>query len=74
MMTDNEYNQLHSLLLELRTIVNDHIEQEEKLRPRLEELFQIMERSHGVILFLKFLAYVGAPVGAFVIWMKDHVK
>ena len=74
MMTDDEYNQLHDLLKELRSIVNAHIKQEDELRPRLEELFQIMERSHGVIVFLKFLAYVGAPVGAFVIWMKDHVK
>lgn len=73
-MSNDEYNQLHSLLLELRAIVHDHIEQEEKLRPRLEELFQIMERSHGVILFLKFLAYVGAPVGALIIWAKDHIK
>jgi len=73
-VSNDEYEQLHGLLMELKGIVNEHIRQENELRPRLEELLAIMERSHGVILFLKFLAYVGAPVGALIIWAKDHIK
>lgn len=73
-MSNDEYKQLHDLLTELRAIIDEHVRQENLLRPRIEEMLLIMERSRGVILFMKFLAYVGTPVGVFIVWAKDHVK
>lgn len=69
--TDEE---LWKLLHEIKESLVLHMQQEELMRPKLEELVTILERSKGVVTFLKLLVYVGAPVAAFVAWAKDHVK
>lgn len=61
-------------LSELKMIMEAHLKEEQDLRPRLLELLTILERSKGAILLLKTLFFIGAPVSAFVYWIKDHVK
>lgn len=51
-----------------------HLSEEKSLRPKLEELITLMERSKGVITFFKLLIYIGAPVYAILTWAKDHIK
>lgn len=69
--TDDE---LWKLLHEIKESLVLHMRQEAAMRPKLEELVTILERSKGIIVFLKLCLYIGAPLGAFIAWAKDHVK
>lgn len=69
--TDEE---LWKLLHEIKESLVLHMQQEQAMRPKLEELVTILERSKGVITFLKLCLYVVAPVAAFITWAKDHIK
>ena len=69
--TDDEF---WKLLNEIKESLQLHLQHEELMRPKLEELVTILERSKGVVMFLKLALYVGAPVAAFVAWAKDHIK
>ena len=51
-----------------------HLIEEQQLKPYVKELVDILQKSKGIVLLFKFLLYVGAPLGAFVYWVKDHVK
>lgn len=51
-----------------------HLIEEKQLKPHIQELVDILQKSKGIVLLFKFLFYVGAPVGALVYWIKDHVK
>ena len=62
------------LLLEVDTKISSHIESEAHLRPHIEELVDMLQKSKGILIFLKALIYVGAPLTAFIYWLKDHVK
>lgn len=73
-MGETDYNELRDLMHELKNTLQSHIEQEKEFRPKVEELVTILERSKGVVTFIKILAYIGAPVALFLGWFKDHVK
>jgi len=62
------------LLTDLNNKFEAHIEEEKHIKPSLVELVDILQKSKGVIIFLKFLLYIAAPIAAFVYWIKDHVK
>lgn len=59
---------------ELRAIMEAHIREEQELKPHIKELIDILQKSKGIILFFRFLLYIGAPFAALVYWIKDHVK
>ena len=61
-------------IAELRAIMEAHLIEEKQLKPYIQELIDILQKSKGIVLLFKFLLYVGAPVGAFVYWVQDHVK
>lgn len=61
-------------LAKLTTLIETHIAEEQSLRPKLEELITILERSKGVVFFFKLLIYIGAPLAALIAWSKDHIK
>lgn len=63
-----------TLLMELNTKFEAHLEEEKHIRPHLAELVDILQKSKGVLIFFKFLFYIGAPIGALIYWIKDHVK
>lgn len=44
------------------------------MKPKLEEVLSLLERSKGVIWFFRACIYVLAPVGTFYIWIRNHVK
>ena len=61
-------------LSELKVIMEAHIKEEQELRPRLLELLNLLERSKGAVAMVKGMMYIGAPIGAAIYWIKDHVK
>ena len=61
-------------LTRLTVLLEEHLEQEKLLQPKLEELVSLLERSKGVMAFFKFCIYIGAPISALVYWAKDHIK
>lgn len=61
-------------IAELRAIMEAHLIEEKQLKPHIQELVDILQKSKGIVLLFKFLLYIGAPLGAFVYWVKDHVK
>lgn len=73
-MSEAEYRALRELMNELKYTLELHIEQENEFRPKVVELVTILERSKGIIVFLKLVLYIGAPLLAFVAWAKDHIK
>lgn len=72
--TSADILEIRELLYEIKTQQELHLEEEKKLRPKVEELVTILERSKGVVTFLKVCIYVGTPVAAFAVWAKDHIK
>jgi len=62
------------LLSEVNTKISSHIEAEAHLRPHIEELVDILQKSKGIITFIKVLLYIATPVVAFIAWGKDHIK
>ena len=61
-------------IAKLRAIMEAHLIEEQQLKPHIKELVDILQKSKGIVLLFKFLLYVGAPIGAFIYWVKDHVK
>lgn len=72
--TPAELADIWNLLHEIKTSQEIHLKEEAEFRPKLVELVTILERSKGVILFLKLVLYLGAPITAFAVWAKDHIK
>lgn len=69
-----DFAAIWELLHEIKTAQEVHLEQEKQIQPKLLELIEILERSKGVITFLKVVLYVGAPLTAFAVWARDHIK
>lgn len=69
-----DLGEIWTLLHEIKTAQEVHLQQEKEFRPKLEELITLLERSKGVITFLKLLLYIGAPIVAIAAWAKDHIK
>ena len=78
MMDQEDYRQelreIKTLLLEIDTKVSLHLAEEEELRPKLQELVEILQKSKGAIALIKFVFYVIAPVLGGVYWLRDHFK
>ena len=61
-------------IAQLRAIMEAHLIEEKQLKPHIEELVDILQKSKGIVLLFKLLLSVCAPIGAFIYWAKDHVK
>lgn len=46
----------------------------EILKPRLEEVVEIVERSKSIIWFVRAIIYVLAPLVTGYLWVKSHIK
>ena len=62
------------LLREIKEQQDIHLASEAEIQPKLLELINLLERSKGAIVLIKWTAYIGSFVAAIVIWAKDHVK
>lgn len=69
-----DLNGLEAAIHRLADRFEKHMEEEEEIKPHLVELIDILQKSKGAITFMKFLIYAGGLIGAFVLWVKDHVK
>lgn len=47
---------------------------EEEIAPKVNEVTSILEKSKGVVIFLKWIIPVGAASGTLIYWIKEHVK
>jgi hypothetical protein len=73
---DNE-----SKLEEIKSILDDlvlkfetHLTLEQEYKPKIMEVITLLEQSKGVIIFLKAVLYISAPVAGLIYWLKEHVK
>jgi hypothetical protein len=62
------------VISELNSNFSAHMEEERQLQPHLAELVDILQKSKGVFVFLKFIFFICAPITALAYWVKDHVK
>lgn len=42
--------------------------------PKIDEVITLLTVSKGILTVTKALFFVAAPIGAFIYWVKDHVK
>lgn len=70
----HDITEIKELLQELNSKVEAHFVEDKQLQPHLIELIDILQKSKGVVIFFRFLFYIGAPFAAVVYWIKDHVK
>lgn len=70
----HDLTEIKELLQELNSKVEAHFVEDKQLQPHLIELIDILQKSKGVVIFFRFLFYIGAPFAAVVYWIKDHVK
>ena len=71
-MSDNE--KILETVTAIKSTLDAHLEADAEMRPKLIELLTIFERSRGALWFFRMLVYVGAPLGATILWAKDHIK
>jgi len=64
------FEALHALDMKLTT----HIQSVEDYKPKVLEVIDIFQKGKGAVIFIKVLFYVVAPLGAFIYWVRDHVK
>lgn len=58
----------------LKALIDAHIAEENATKPQLLELLDTFQKSKGVFWFFRAVIYIGAPIGALVYWLKDHVR
>jgi hypothetical protein len=64
------WDELHAINLKLA-----HYEEERKeYKPRLDELLNILTVSKGLVVVMKTLIFIAAPLTALLYWVKEHVK
>ena len=61
-------------LRSVETTLNNHITEENIYKPQLLEAIEVMKNTKGVLAFLRGLFYILAPLGAFAVWAKEHIK
>ena len=52
----------------------EHLKQEDDLRPKIEEMLEFFSQGKGIAKALRMLIYVAAPAFAAFAWIKDHFK
>ena len=50
-----------------------HISQYNEDLPKIKELIKLLDRSKGVLIFLTWIAAIGASVIAMLAWAKSHI-
>jgi hypothetical protein len=71
---EHDVQEIRGLMRDLKDSLERHMEQEENLRPHVLELITLLERSKGVITFLKVVLYISIPVLGVIAWAKEHIK
>jgi len=46
----------------------------DEIAPKVNELTSILEKSKGIVIFLKYIVPIVAGLGALIYWIKDHVR
>ena len=61
---------LHAINLKLE----NHIVEEDTYKPKLIQVAEILDRSKGIVAFLKFLVWASGAIWIAAQWWKDHFK
>jgi hypothetical protein len=61
-------------ILAIHVKIENHMKCEEAFRPHVKKLIKLMEDSSTIFSFIKYVAWIVAPVMAVIYWIKDHVK
>ena len=61
------------LLHKVDTNLTVHMSQYNEDLPKIKELIRLLDRSKGVLIFLTWIAAIGATVIAAFTWLKSHV-
>lgn len=62
------------LLLDLKKTLDTHITEENIYKPKVVELVDILDKSKGVVWFIKVLSVVAVAGWGLVYWIRDHIK
>ena len=62
------------LLLDIKATQDVHLAEEKEIKPKLMELLSLLERSKGIIVFVKWTAAISVAFAAFLVWAKEHIK
>jgi hypothetical protein len=69
-----DLKEIWRLLREVEMLIKLHIEDEKQLRPKLQELILLLERSKGAFILLRWFVFITTPVLVAVYWVRDHVR
>lgn len=69
-----ELNRIWEVLRKLETAIDHYEKEREELRPKIDEVLDILTQSKGIFKAFRFLVYIVTPIGAALYWIKDHVK
>ena len=72
--TTGSMDDLWAFLHRMDKKIDLHIEESKRKDPKLDALIESFEQSKGVVKFIKLCAVLGTPMGALLLWAKDHVK
>jgi chromosome segregation ATPase len=66
--------QLGRQLEEMETRLDAHTEHEEEQQKQVKELLDALTQFKGMIVIVRWTIYIGAPLFAAIIWLKEHVR
>jgi len=67
---EERFNRQDLMLLELKTIILDHIKDEKDLTPVVKELVKTWEAAHWLVNIIKWVGIIAGSVAAFLALLK----
>ena len=58
-------------------IESDFVELDDRMKKvegRVDDMYKLLLKLEGASTLIRGLFYIVAPIGAFIYWLKDHVK
>jgi hypothetical protein len=67
---EERFNRQDLMLLELKTIILDHIKDEKDLTPVVKELVKTWEAAHWLVNIIKWVGIIAGSIAAFLALLK----
>ncbi len=67
---EERFNRQDLMLLELKTIILDHIKEEKDLTPVVKELVKTWEAAHWLVNIIKWVGIIAGSIAAFLALLK----
>lgn len=73
-LTKEDLSEVWTALNSIKDTLAESEAQRKINAPKIDELITMLTVSKGILVVTRGLLFIAAPIGAFIYWVKDHVK